>query len=743
MATTFIARLPVGHPLRKATVSTTTDLLGKDERVKGVVPGSVADKREWCAALLYLADNAPFTDAALGRISAAEKSVLFAMLNVGQDGGTAAASARLFAAANNTSVIVTFVSLLPATDLETASLTKAQATQILRQLPFKIPTSPSAEQLRELCAARVWCESVLQTPGDIQALPDNLRGVLETWFEIPNLSNAARATSAVALWTAVHPQPAVAPPQPGPPEPPVQTGVQQPQINYGQQGFGIQQCQQQPAPPPQQAQQGSAQPPPPWLPWAGSGPAGLGCLGAVGGNGAAGVHQQQYTPTVWGQIASPHRIIFSNAQQLAAAAAGYSGFPGINPANPWAAGGAALLQTGAMFASSLQQQEMIRARAALNSLAIDVSKIMTPDENKALLNQQKVLSSEGGVKTPIQIPYANIPWQQALLLPTNGELDPAVVARQLSIALTCDSQEYTADIDVMMRKMREDAVQKIHTEFDTAFNDGDLAGIQLAAERMRLHCTTEMEGILARAREQASRFASAPEFQEVMVSRQVQAAQLPVFLATIASKIVGKGGADQATRIAGAWKLFMDNWGAKGISTTTLARIQQAGQTFKPKIPGQREASEESEHRHMDRKPTGKGTPEAGKGQPAANKDSGKKMSAQIKVTIPCSPGVVGTYLGARPPATACHNCERSGHWKADCPKAWGEAGCALPGFSARGNRLLARWEGDNPTKETFKEWVKFIEDSENFPKGARQAPLDNSPDLQRFKTAARRGVPP
>jgi len=143
------------------------------------------------------------------------------MLKVGQDGGVAASNARLIAAIKRADALTTFVSLLPPSDLVTSALTKAQATQQLKQLPFKFQATLSLDQLRELCAARVWCENVMQTAGDIQALPSNLHAVLETWFEIPMLSNTARAASAVALWKAVQPLAGQAPPAvPAPLQPP-------------------------------------------------------------------------------------------------------------------------------------------------------------------------------------------------------------------------------------------------------------------------------------------------------------------------------------------------------------------------------------------------------------------------------------------------------------------------------------------------------------------------------------------
>ena len=149
---------------------------------------SVNDKREWCAASLYLADKSPFTDAAFCRLSPSERTVLFTMFAVGQAGGAAAATVTLITAINGGGPrdSVTFISLLPASDTSTAILTKVKATGILKQLPIKMP-QPST------------------------ALPARLRGILEDIFEIPRLDEAPRAASVVTLWATAHQQAAGAP----------------------------------------------------------------------------------------------------------------------------------------------------------------------------------------------------------------------------------------------------------------------------------------------------------------------------------------------------------------------------------------------------------------------------------------------------------------------------------------------------------------------------------------------------
>ena len=292
MATTFQARLPVGHALLKATISKVNDKIAQDASLKRAPPASVNDKREWCAALLYLADNAPFTDAAFGRLSPSERTVLFTMFGVGQAGGAAAATASLITAINGGSPQdpATFISLLPASDTSTATLSKVQATGILKQLPIKMPQPSTVGELREIVAATIWCETVMTTAADIQALPARLRGVLEDTFEIPRLDEAPRAASVVTLWATARQQAAGAPgaqPQPvsaAQPQAPAQPAAQpaaaaQPALVAQQQPAGqqFQPIQGQPAgKPPTYTHPGAGvvpgswpppPPPPPPLPW--------------------------------------------------------------------------------------------------------------------------------------------------------------------------------------------------------------------------------------------------------------------------------------------------------------------------------------------------------------------------------------------------------------------------------------------------------------------------------------------
>ena len=107
-----------------------------------------------------------------------------------------------------------------------------------------------------------------------------------------------------------------------------------------------------------------------------------------------------------------------------------------------------------------------------------------------------------------------------------------------------------------------------------------------------------------------------------------------------------------------------------------------------------------------------------------------------VKTHIPCSASIVGTHIGLECNKT-CSECGEQGHFRGKCPVAWGKAGHQLPGWTSSGKKISALWNGDVPKKATYKSWVKFIEDNNNFPRGAVAAKIPESPKLEDFKEQA------
>ena len=87
-----------------------------------------------------------------------------------------------------------------------------------------------------------------------------------------------------------------------------------------------------------------------------------------------------------------------------------------------------------------------------------------------------------------------------------------------------------------------------------------------------------------------------------------------------------------------------------------------------------------------------------------------------------------GEYSGAR---------RIQAHYKGECSKYWGSKGKPLPGFNAAGELEADQWNGDEPKRATFKKWVRFLEDSDNFPTGDEPANIDGAPDMEAFQDRA------
>ena len=143
----------------------------------------------------------------------------------------------------------------------------------------------------------------------------------------------------------------------------------------------------------------------------------------------------------------------------------------------------------------------------------------------------------------------------------------------------------------------------------------------------------------------------------------------------------------------------------------------------------------------------GKGTPPAPRATQAAQQKQVKNQQQQQKaanisygVHAPCSKTIVGETIGLDGPGPnfTCWGCNTAGgHFKGECPTLWGQRGKPLPGFNKDGDREPGAWNGDEPKRATFKKWVSFLEDSDNFAAGVVPANFPGAPELDAFKDRA------
>ncbi|NDC79551.1 MAG: hypothetical protein EBZ67_17025, partial [Chitinophagia bacterium] len=106
-----------------------------------------------------------------------------------------------------------------------------------------------------------------------------------------------------------------------------------------------------------------------------------------------------------------------------------------------------------------------------------------------------------------------------------------------------------------------------------------------------------------------------------------------------------------------------------------------------------------------------------------------------VGVTLPSSESIIGPHLGIPGPAFACHHCGEDGHWRGECPAFWGSKDLPLPGWRRNGRKDRNAWDGENPKKETFKAWVRFIKD--NFDNKGQPARVDGAPAFDDYKDRA------
>ena len=84
----------------------------------------------------------------------------------------------------------------------------------------------------------------------------------------------------------------------------------------------------------------------------------------------------------------------------------------------------------------------------------------------------------------------------------------------------------------------------------------------------------------------------------------------------------------------------------------------------------------------------------------------------------------------------------REGALERRVPGFLGEQFKPLPGWKSNGKKDRAGWDGDNPTKATFKAWLQFVK--ENFPGGGGQAAsVVGAPDSSDYQDSARKGAGP
>ena len=169
---TFLRSLPPGSPVRSLSKAAATDFLTSQHIVRGIPGDTVALRREWCGAVLWIEAHPLLTLEDITSLSNLQRETLCCLLEVASDGTISQKSRRLYRAIKGPPRD-TFLDLMVGTCPELSSLTMAQAQRRLRNVSFNWDPADLAEA-REACALREWLLTVCFSVNDLKALPSYL-----------------------------------------------------------------------------------------------------------------------------------------------------------------------------------------------------------------------------------------------------------------------------------------------------------------------------------------------------------------------------------------------------------------------------------------------------------------------------------------------------------------------------------------------------------------------------------------
>ena len=773
--TTFVRMLPNAHQLKTVTKEAALDILASQSLVVGSPTGETAVLREWCAALTWMLSRPQMSIDDVLDLSRAQRATLAAMLKVQTNGGTQDFSQRLLRAMKGHDN-ETFLSIMCTTHPELSGLTQSQVDRRLANVSFNHDPANLAEA-RELCAIKAWCQEACTTAADWSALPVHLRDFVRMIHGVnkhfPEGVIASTIATVVNCWRdrvapgrnkVIHidggpgQQPAVqaagvpqsAPPAGHPPSLPsgplssTASGQPAPSGAPPSGGGG--------GPPPPAV--GGLQLPPAAQPVAPPVQAGVTppynfplALGSGFGypyyaaGGAPLLHHGPVPPPYSTLPLQPQPQPFVASGASAAGAGASAAGAGATGAGPL--GSFPLSGSWPAHLTAAQQAEGQRELDRQKSLSVDVLGMIPKSERRRYLEAKKINQD-----VTTLLPYQSYPPKQQLVIADNDPFDPARSGRQLRIALVADSDRFYDATVVMIRRQRQEREALLVAEFYKSFNEQKAAAALLTVERIKGFSQEVANITEQRLRDFATTFPH-PELWHIHGQRAQQAKDMPIFLQALSAQITRdahlKPAKQQEAAMMGAWKLFVDAWSIQSVDSDLSAELKAASAAYgtggaggsggaarsaRSGSSGSEESSDDDrDRRHKRAKPS-----------PSS---SSHRMPSDIGDTIPCSEPVVGKGLGrADEPKNACTTCGKKGHWRVDCPLRWAQAGKQLPGFGPNGRRLKGAWEDGNPTKETFGKWVRFLEDTNNFPSGARAMPKPGAPSLKSFKKAARSGAP-
>ena len=373
---------------------------------------------------------------------------------------------------------------------------------------------------------------------------------------------------------------------------------------------------------------------------------------------------------------------------------------------------------------------------------------------------------------------ADVPWLQRLTLEQGVTMDPYDMGRRLAVAVRVDdTQLHGSQLEQLARKLLASEGAAVVRRVKDDIAAGNTAQMWSALHAFQKHTAMVFKALYNEARALAVLYPGCILVTELCAGRDQQVGQLSVMFDQITKMFTEDEGGQGETWLLGCWDSFFEGFEVNNAATAAVhASILQRGQAvlggsgvglragpagvvsfgaWGGGISGGGATAQAA--RLVSFAPGtsgGAGAPSAavaaggggGSGGGAGAKPQGPTAGANrltIQKHAPVSEAIIGRVIGIAAPASTCWECNVAGHYKGECPVAWGRLGHALPGWTKDGQRKAADWSNGEPRRKTYKEWVRFLRDSTCFPAGkAEFVALVDAPDMDKYLERARVAPP-
>ncbi len=318
-------------------------------------------------------------------------------------------------------------------------------------------------------------------------------------------------------------------------------------------------------------------------------------------------------------------------------------------------------------------------------------------------------------------------------------------------ALRCHNENFSDWAELQARQFRDQARDVLLTDIHAAVDSGDVSKLLLVFGKLREFAQRVFIAEAAHADHLYVRFPFA-EFDEMRQGRNRQMTACSSYFDEVSRRITAESqrhpGSDSQDILVGSYLLFFRGFCSGDSSADDAEAVLKLGKKFagsdSSAMPGGA-APSSSRGASAPRVPAGAGRGLSGGGAGASAAKASSRSQPGLRFvrgrTIPSSESIIGPHLGIAGPDFECRGCKETGHWIGECPVYWGSQGDPLPGWKANGKKDKKAWDGANPTKETFKNWVRFI--NAHFVGGGQPAGLEGAPSLSDYKDRARNGAGP